>query len=464
MKHYDIDIKTITEFEEEIKEYINFFILLFEKKRAEEFMIMDLFIKKNIIFNSLICLKIIQSQDNDINTILDCLNSEEINDVEINILSDVPNSIILQLFDYIEISSKGMKEYFYIEDNQFGRYDLFFKSLIYQIKLHYPDHLESNQSSIFNEPDFKSFIKPVSFEKRIELIYDKIVNDSILFCKCYEADNKDDEMCRDILHRDVKNSYKYLHHLEPSVDNQLKQEIKLFVNTYSNKKFDTEEFEKKSLFQKSRIALFNTLEFAKKTINDLLENEPCLNSKECLSVFNIYKELFENSKDKFKSSRKTSAFLQELRKTKMNYIMIYRDEYIYPFLYDLIVMSFIYTVTYKNYEKEFNNIQSFAKKVNDHKHKYLQRSSDSNYHYNEFTRCIELIPEEYKILDPSTILIKHYSEILDCEYNSIVNVMRQLRFEFSHLKQPTYNLPSHLINDKLDFDHDYFRKLSLYVI
>ncbi len=147
----------------------------------------------------------------------------------------------------------------------------------------------------------------------------------------------------------------------------------------------------------------------------------------------------------------------------MHYITIHNDKEIYPFLFDLIVMSFIYTVTYFKYEKEFNSIQAFAKKVYSTKEEYLSRSSDDNYYYNELIRAVELLPNEYKEYDPALVIVKHYSELLKCDYKSIANVLRQLRVDFADNYKPFYSLAKKLKSIQLNFEKDDFRKLSLLV-
>ena len=105
------------------------------------------------------------------------------------------------------------------------------------------------------------------------------------------------------------------------------------------------------------------------------------------------------------------------------------------------------------------------KVVNTKKYLYLDKSSDENYHFNVFMRAAEEIPFEYKTLDDPTILIiKHYSEFLDCNHENIGNILRQLRFESAGHHSSVYSLLQDQRNINLNFDDDYFRKLSLYII
>ena len=145
--------------------------------------------------------------------------------------------------------------------------------------------------------------------------------------------------------------------------------------------------------------------------------------------------------------------------------MPYEDKIIYPFLYDLLVVSFNNAIFHIQHKEVNTDINKLMKVVNDIKYLCLEKNSDENYHFEEFKRISEEIPYEYKILDDPTILIiKHYSEFLDCNYESIANILKQLRFESAEHNSSVYNLLQDQRNIELNLDNDYFRKLSLYII
>jgi hypothetical protein len=410
------------------------------------------------MFDSLIAAKILENTSN---AIEDTIQTKEFKTFEIDIQEDVSDTMIENLLQSIEESHEKIKETFVVDKSESGRLDMLLKGIIYQIKLLYDEHLKQLNHDIFTDPRTMDFVTPPSMEKRIDLFYDTIISNAALWCKCYEADDRDHQMCREILHKDAKSSLNYQHNLDTNTYEYIKEEVALFLKTYQNKKTDTDSFGTKELFENSKTILNNTLKQAEKSIDFFVQNNKIFPSSE--SLHKEYKNLFANSRDRFKSSRKTSAFLKELRKANMHYIMYSNNTIIYPFLFDLIVMSFVYSVTYKYYEKEFNDIQSFAKIINEKKEKYLLKKSDENYYYYELIRSVEAIPPEYKLLKPSIIIMKHYSEVLDIKYTSMANIFRQLNFEFADSRKAEYSLPKELISKKLDFDRDFFRKLSLYV-
>ncbi len=149
----------------------------------------------------------------------------------------------------------------------------------------------------------------------------------------------------------------------------------------------------------------------------------------------------------------------------MYHRMPYEDKIIYPFLYDLLVVSFNYAIFHIQNKEVNTDINKLMKVVNGTKYLYLEKSSDENYHFDEFKRAAEEIPYEHKTLDDPTILtIKHYSEFLDCKYDNIANIFKQLRFESAEHNSSVYKLLQDQRNIELNFDDDYFRKLSLYII
>ena len=149
----------------------------------------------------------------------------------------------------------------------------------------------------------------------------------------------------------------------------------------------------------------------------------------------------------------------------MYHRMPYQDKFIYPFLYDLLVVGFGYAIFHIQNKEVIIDPNKLMKTVNNKKYLYLEKSSDENYHFEEFKRIAEEIPHEYKILDDPTILIiKHYSEFLECDYNNIAIIFRQLRFHCADHNKSIYKLLKRQEKVDLNLAEDYFRVLSLYII
>lgn len=450
-----IDLETMKRLEEDVKENIELYIILQKERLYKEFAQNNLFTKREILFNSIAYAKI-KENANSTQEIYDNYLKENNNDI--NISSDVPDSFIEEFLEYINIVLEKNKEDFYIDPLQIGRYDLLLKGVIHYIKL-LNSYLQNQKITFPHE--ISQFLKTTSLKDTVELYFNKMIDNAITFCKCYEADSTDNKMCKEALNKSFTEHYKYQYKLDKSTTKKLQEDIKLIITNLENKT----EYTKHIDFKESVIHLSDTLYFAKKSIDDMIENNQYLQSKDYASVIKIYKQIFINSQKRFQSSKKTSAFLTELKKSNMYHRMTYKDKVIYPFLYDFIVMGFVFSVFHLKNKEIYTNSNLVAKVFNDTKYKYLEKSSDDNYHFNEFIRVAEEIPQEYKVLDePMIIIIKHYSEFLNCKYNNIANILKQLRFESAEHNSSVYNLLQDQRNIQLGLEYDYFRKLSLYIM
>jgi len=448
-----IDLQTIKRLKESIMENIELTTIIHKKKLYKEFADRNLLLQKEIVFNSIAHAKIKEDASN-IQELVNNYIVEPNNEVILS--DDIPDSLILELFDYVKIVVEKQKEYFGVKPAQTGRYDLLFKGALHCIKLIKAD-MEKKKMSIPPE----SIVSDVSLQKMVDLHIDKIIDISITFCKCYEADSKNNRMCREVLNKDFKDYYKYQYKLDSLTQERLQKDIDLIIYNLSNKGqyiCDLEPLEYQNYLR-------NTIDLAYSSINRLIEENPNIQTKDFQPLIRMYKEIFQNSKERFKSPKKTSAFFQTLKKCNMDQRMHYDNKVIFPFLFDLVVMSFAFSVAHTEYKDTYTDSNKLAKAFNDYKYAYIERDTDENYYFNEFVRAAEEIPKEYKELDDSTILIiKHYSEILNCKYTTLASLFRQLRFQFPDNEKAVYNLLLPQRNIDLNFDDDYFRKLSLFII
>jgi len=450
-----IDMETITRLKESIKTNIEVATTLHKERLYKEFAQNNLFLQKEILLNSITYAKIKEDTSSP-QQILNSYEKEPSN--ELHISEDVPDFIIEELHQHIAVVLKKDKEHFPIESSQKGRYDLLFKGVLHYIKLL---NLNLQKQNIVVDSEISNIIKPMSLQNAVDLYFDKMIDCAIVFCKCHEADSKNNKMCLKALDKEFTQYYRYQYKLDPHIEQQLKKDTTLIVNNLMNK----DDYVKNIDFNESRIHLSNTLEYAEKSINVIIDNNKDLESKDYSSLIQTYRQIFKNSTKRFQNSKKTSPFLRELKKSNMYHRMPHEDKIIYPFLYDLLVVSFNYSIFHIQHKEVNIDINKLMKVVNSTKYLYLEKSSDENYHFDEFKRAAEEIPYEYKTLDDPTILIiKHYSEFLDCNHENIGNILRQLRFESAEHHSSIYSLLQDQRNIKLNFDDDYFRKLSLYII
>ncbi len=450
-------METMKRLEEDIKENIKVYIIMQKEKLYKDFAQNNLLIKRNILFESIVYAKINEDTNNP-KEIYDNYLKEDNN--EISILPNVPDSFIAEFLNYIDIVLEENKEAFYIEPLQIGRYDLLFKGVLHYIKL-----LNSNlkNQKITLPPEITNFIQTMSLKDAVELYFDKMIDNAITFCKCYEADSTNNKMCIEVLNKGFTEHYKYQYKLDKLTTERLQEDIKLIVTNLENKTEYTKNMN--GHVDVSMIHLLDTIGYAQKFINDMIHNDKDLKSKEFAGVIKTFEQIFKNCKNRFKNSKKTTGFLTALKEANMFHRMPYKNKIIYPFVYDLIVIGFMYSVNHLKNKEIYTDSNLFVKACNDTKYKYLDKEDDDSYRFDELKTLVAEIPQEFKVLDESMILIiKHYSEFLDCEYKEVANVLNQLRFESTSHKPNHYNLLQEQQGIKLCLGDDYFRRLSLYII
>lgn len=444
----NIDLETLKRLDKDIRKNIKDVVNLQKERLYKEFSKNNLFLKKNILLNCIARAKIQEST-----------NGIQDTSGYITILDDVPNSYLTELLNYIDVILENEKEYFNINILETGRYDLIFKGLLHNIKL-LNLNLQNQEKTFGTEINS---IKIMSLKNTIELYFSQIIDNAITFCKCYEADTKNNKMCKEVLNKEFTSHYKYQYKLDHIVTQKFKTDIHLIITNLENKLEYTKNMNGK--IQLSMIHLSDTMSFAEKTINEIIDRNKEFKTKSYLSIIKKYKQIFINSKKRFQNSKMTNSFLAALKKSKMLHRMPYKQKIIYPFVYDILVMGFVYAVNHLKNKEIYADSNSLLKIVDDNKYKYLDKSSDDNYYYNEFIAMGINIPKEYKLLDePMIVMIKYYSEFLDCKYEAVADVLRQLRFESAANNKSVYSLLQDQRNIQLGLNDDYFRKLSLYII
>lgn len=451
----EINMQTFLRLQESIKENIEIATILYKEKLYQEFADKNIFVQKEIVLNSIAYAKIKE----DANSAQAIVNNYALEpDNEIYLSEDIPDSLVEELYEHVKITIDKSRELFSVELSQTGRYDLLFKGVLHCIKLINTD-IEKGNTVIYTMPE--NVPLDLTLEKIVDLQIDKIIDIAITFCKCYEADSKHNYMCREVLNKNFRDYYRYQYKLDPTTYERLKKDIDSVIYNLSHK----DQYICDISSSEYNDYLKNTMELAHTYINKLIEENPYLQTKDFQPLIKTYKGIFQNSKKRFENARKTSAFFRTLKRCHMNRRMHYNDKIIFPFLFDLVVMSFTFSAAHIQYKETYADSNKVAKAFSDYKYAYLDRDSDENYHFNEFFRAAEEIPQEYKNLDDPTILIiKHYSEMLNCNYRTLASLFRQLRFQFQDHEKSVYNLLLPQRNIDLNFDNDYFRKLSLYIV
>ena len=329
-----IDMETITRLHESIKTNIEIATILQKEKFYHEFADKNIFLQKEIVLNSIAYAKM-KEDANSVQDIIDNYAMEP--DNEIYLAEDIPNSLIEELYKYIKVVIERYREPFSVKPSQTGRYNLLFKGVLHCIKLINTD-IEKGNTVIYTQPE--NLLLDVSLEKIVDLQIDKIIDISITFCKCYEADSRHNLMCREVLNKNFRDYYKYQYKLDPTTHERLKKDIDSVIYNLSHK----DEYTCDISSSEYNDYLKNTMELVRTSINKFIEENPYMQTKDFQPLIKTYKEIFQNSKERFESSKKTSAFFQTLKKCHMDRRMHYDDKIIFPFLFDLIVYVFLYRV------------------------------------------------------------------------------------------------------------------------
>lgn len=384
----------------------------------------------------------------------ECFVSKEINDEEKYIIPDIFRDKLKKKIDFtIEDFAKKNKNIFLFDVNRnIGQLRILENFIIYQLKLEYKKNKDL-EIDIANH-SFSEFIKPL-FKESIELRKDTYISNAIKYLIWYERNDSNIEICTEWLSDNDNGKDKFM--LEDANKNIIYKQIDSFLNIYLNKKTDVdlEGDEQKE-------ALLKTLEYAKEEINNIFEYSVYNTNENCNKLYKKNVDFFKKSEERITNSSKLSKFKIALEKAKMNYIMEYKGNNIYPFIFDLIVMRFSLIMMSVAYEEELKSVQLMIQKINKHEYKFIDKSRDEQYIHQDFKQIVEVLPKDYE--DMTILLIKHYSEILEVEYDYVATVLRQLHFDTASKNKGEYKLPEFLINKDLFIEHDYFRMLSNSII
>lgn len=461
MQTYIIEDKFIRDYKELIEFNIKTLVGIFENALYFEQRILDIFIAKEIVLKAILCAYKSIYENATEKDIHECIFASDLNNI--NLADNVPDEQVVSLYNYVQNAQKNTYEVFEVSSIKSGRFNLLLKGVIFNLKLLYIEYLKMIDSSLYTSTELKKFydlgaLSVPTFKKTFEFKYHQIINHSIVFTKCYESSENDYKMCREILHINHRNESNYLYRLSDEVDTQLKQEIDLFINTYTNKPTDenTKPEHKKEILK-------NSLDLVQEKLQTYMTDYS--NNKEIKQLQNEYKNLFKTIENKLKNHpRKIPHFLRQLKKVNMNYTMNYNHRIIYPFLVDILFFSFGFSRHQILYKEKTQSKQDFAKTISEHNFLYIDKGSDSDYLHKQFIETVSLVPEEYLSRNPHIFILKHYSQILQCNYNSLASLIRQLKFDKPDYYKTEFYLSDYLQNKKLEIDDDYFRELSLYVI
>lgn len=331
-----------------------------------------------------------------------------------------------------------------------GRLRTILNGMKWQIKLLHKDcQQEASKLPIW--------LKLSDFDMQVTYKFDTFLNNAIKYVIFTESKESESDICREVIGQtDIQNNYYF--YLEDSVKKYVQAEIMLFVETYINKK--TDETIK-------IVEIKDILNESLRQADEEIDNIFVLfsGSKSCESVYKTYKELIKTAYSRSESNKKLVAFRRALTKAKMNYVMRSQNVLIYPFLYDLLVKSFGLLLQKTFYEESLESAKSFIELNNEFTALRFNKESNMNYLYQDLLNVMQILPDNYmEYKDICTLIIKHYSEVLEVAYNDIAIVLRQLRFEVPDNNKTFYRLPKYLKNQSLNIDDDHFRELSINVL
>jgi len=450
-----LDFDFLFENAEQIGKNISYFLGMFEKE--DVLTIIDEERKDWIIDKSIIYFIAIKYNEYNVKTFEQCATSEEINNKQAyiipiefrNMTKDIMNSLILN-----HCQNEEVKIFEIDSINNKGRLKLLEDTVIYQIKLLHKEYI-INKKKFDNLPTGLSLS---SFESEIKFKLDTIINNSIKYILCYENSDYDKDMCKELFSKCYKGTDNFKYRLRKHAKENIQKYINNFLVTYLKKETDVNGM----TFQESRNTLQRTLDKARYYIDEIYSHDIYFKDKQCALIHKDYIKLFENAQSKINRSTTFRALKTMIKKSKMNYIMIQNEGYIYPFIFDLLVMSFSLLLKTAIYQNELNNSKSMAKTINSFNNLNVDKNIDANYLHQEFLRLVELLPENFN--DYNVIIIKHYSEILNVDYNNIASVFRQLKFPVPDHNKGAFKIPKYLKNKFLSIDEDHFRCLSLNII
>ena len=175
----------------------------------------------------------------------------------------------------------------------------------------------------------------------------------------------------------------------------------------------------------------------------------------------------DRSFKKLDNAKSVKVLTSSLKNANMDYVLEYeQDKYIYPFLFDLMIYSvniksFFYGIDKKGLYKTIIMLDDYLNSVG------LPASSKESYIYKDFKKLLMLYPLEYMYdekIYPISIVLKHYSEILKCDYNKVQTVLKQYTLDHADSNRGLYSLSGRHKNQVLGLNKNHFRFFSLDVL
>lgn len=359
------------------------------------------------------------------------------------------------------------------------------KSIIENLKVANKSSFEFNR----NMPHYlRKGVRHTS-EQEVQLFsnIDKIIGASIVRLICYEGENNNSDMCKNLKEKEHCPEYDNLYKLENEAEKSMKKEIFTFVDIYKNLLRD--EDIKNEIYDEAQTALRNTLKQAKESIDNIINvkfsNQS--NKEICIHIKNQYALLNDVGLSKImgEDTSKLTSLKNALKDANMNYVIDLGSGYIYPFLYDLIIMSFSLRLSVAIHNKPVMESSSLSSMILEMNTSPIDKDTTTYYLHMELLRLINDMPKEIKkfnnfleedktreqeedveYIHPTTILIiKHYSEVLEVNCEKVLSVFHQLAFHDNSKKRKVENMcTGKFDNISLSFHKDSLRELSLFVI
>lgn len=290
-------------------------------------------------------------------------------------------------------------------------------------------------------------------------------------------------MCKKLLtkdNNDYSNNINYKYRLEKEFNKNAKQIIHVFSKSYIEKETDQSIKKDTDII----LALLETLNAIKHSIEEIYAFNSHKENPLCVYIYNEYKNIFSNFKDKIYNSSKRTKLLLSMQKSNMNFILKYEGKYIYPFLYNFLVIRFSLLIRTALHNEQFNNPREREKERIKTDEAHHEPSSNENYLSKELSKLIAFLPDEYlnaKHINnqyikneydnfsktPTKFLVKYYSQILNTNYTSVAQVISKFLFNLPQYNKTYFYESKDIECQKLEIttnDNDNFRILSINII
>lgn len=233
-----------------------------------------------------------------------------------------------------------------------------------------------------------------------------------------------------------------------------------FIKTYSKKETsDNLSFEeKKIILQETICKLKNHFEILKNTMVENLFYD----KNELDKIYKNYLQIIENIEAKFFESRNISTLLNYIKKAKMNYVLKLNEKNtIYPFVYDMLLISFLIEIRLVNKSKSYVDTQDLFRTLKQVRKNASHPAEDKRYMDIEYLKLAEILIQ-VKPNELQNYLLYHYSEILNSDYNNILSVFKQLRHKVTDHHKHEYKYKDFsFVTNVASKD---FRYYSLYIL